>query len=203
MKRYLSAVLIFGLIFCMACNMPKRKNKRGEVVTKLKNSAKLATVEYVVTKVIKAEKDNFILKNSYFFAHTEATIKAGIDLNKLQEDDIKIEDDKISLTLPAIEIINFSYPAENFTMVDKYTTKPGLFSKQFTLAQKDELYRQGELAIRKNIESLGIIERAKINTRNLIEKVLLTSGFNEIYINFKEKKNITTDMESVETKSKN
>ncbi len=189
--------IIFGisiLLLISSCSYFNDKGpQRGKVVSKLKSSAKLATVEYVVTKVIKSEKDNFILKNSYFFAQTEARIKAGINLDKLNEEDIEIEGTKIKLTLPPIEIINFSYPVESFKLIDKYTTKPGLFSKAFTLEQRDELYRQGEKSIRASLKDLGIIERAKSNTKMLIEKILIASEFEEIYITFKEQEGLLSD----------
>jgi len=191
-------LLVFSF-FLVSCEMfSKNGVSRGEIVTKLKSSAKLATVEYVVTKVITAKQKRIIFKDKYFFAETEAYIKAGIDLNKLKEEDIEIEGTKIRIVLPPIEIINFSYPADSFKMVDKYTKNPGVFSREFSLEQREELFRKGEESIREDIKSLGIVETAQNNTRMLIEKILIASGFNEIYIEFRPNKELTNDFDAME-----
>lgn len=187
------AVLLIFFICLSSCSLfDKNKSKRSEVVTKLKSSAKLASVEYVITKVVKAEKVRPILKNSYFFAHTEAYIKAGIDLDKLKEDDVEVEGNRVKLHLPPIEIINFSYPVDSFRLVDKYTTKPGIFAGAFTLEERDELYKQGETSIRENIKELNIVETAEKNTRNLIQKLLEASGF-EVYVTFRKSEELSSD----------
>lgn len=174
------AIILFSATSC------SREPDRALVISKLKNSAKLATVEYVVTKIISAKDNNWFTKDAYFFAETEATIKAGIDLEKLKEDDVKITDNRISITLPAIEILNFSYPAEGYKVIKQYSDDPSIFKwNSISVEQKDNLYRQGEKDIRENIKNLGIIKTAESNTRTLIKKVLSLSGFEEIYIDFK------------------
>lgn len=185
-RNILSVVILFGILL-LGCK--EEAPKRAQVVSKLKSSAQLATVEYVVTKVISAEKKHLIGRNSYFFAESEAYIKAGIDLDKLQEEDIKIEGKKISLTLPAIEIITFNYPADAFKVVESYTYgRPLMWWKKFDLEERDKLYRQGEEDIRNNIEEIGVEKTAKKNTILLLTPILEASGFEEIYISFKEKK---------------
>jgi len=177
------SLLLVGILFG-SC---KKEPDRAIVISKLKNSAKLATVEYIVTKVISAKDKNWFAKDAYFFAETEATIKAGIDLEKLKEEDIRIKGRKISITLPPVEIINFSYPAEGFKVIQKYSDEDAIFKwNSIDVAQKDDLYRQGEADIRANIDDLGIIETAESNTRAIMKKILTLSGFDEIYIEFSD-----------------
>jgi len=176
--------LILFLILSTSCT---RKPDRALVISKLKNSAKLATVEYIVTKVISAKDKNWFAKDAYFFAETEAIIKAGIDLEKLKEDDIKITGQRISITLPPVEIINFSYPAEGFKVIEKYSDEAAIFKwNSIDVKDKDELYRQGEADIRASLNDLGIIKTAQTNTRTLLKKMLTFSGFTEIYIEFSD-----------------
>jgi hypothetical protein len=180
------SLLIFAMLSSSSCS---REPDRALVISKLKNSAKLATVEYIVTKVISAKDKNWFAKDAYFFAETEATIKAGIDLEKLKEDDVKITGKRISITLPPVEIINFSYPAEGFKVIEKYSDQESIFKwNSIDVKEKDNLYRQGEADIRENIDDLGIIKTAQTNTRTLITKILAFSGFEEIYIEFKDSK---------------
>ncbi len=180
------SLLIFTMLSSSSCS---REPDRALVISKLKNSAKLATVEYIVTKVISAKDKNWFAKDAYFFAETEATIKAGIDLEKLKEDDVKITGNRISITLPPVEIINFSYPAEGFRVIEKYSDQASIFKwNSIDVKEKDNLYRQGESDIRENINDLGIIKTAQTNTRILIKKILTFSGFEEIYIEFSDSK---------------
>jgi hypothetical protein len=198
MKKPLKLSGIIGLLllvgFATSC---KKEPDRALVISKLKNSAKLATVEYIVTKVISAKDKNWFARDAYFFAETEATIKAGIDLEKLKEEDVKIEGNRISIKLPPVEILNFSYPAEGFKVIEKYSDESSIFKwNSIDVAEKDDLYRQGEADIRANLNDLGIIKTAQTNTRLLLKKILSMSGFEEIYIEFNE------DQHTIETPDK-
>lgn len=175
-------ILILPILVTFSCN---NEPDRALVISKLKNTAKLATVEYIVTKVISAKDNNLFAKDAYFFAETEAVIKAGIDLEKLKEEDVKIEGRRISIKLPAVEIINFSYPAEGFRVIEKYSDESAIFRwNSIGVSEKDDLYRQGEADIRSNINDLGIIKSAQTNTGILLKRILTISGFEEIYIEF-------------------
>ncbi len=201
--------LLSAMLIASSCS---QQPDRALVISKLKNSAKLATVEYIVTKVISAKDKNWFAKDAYFFAETEAVIKAGIDLEKLKEDDIKIDGRKISIKLPAVEIINFSYPAEGFKVIEKYSDESAIFKwNSIDVGEKDDLYRQGEADIRANINDLGIIKTAQENTRILLKRILAISGFDEIYIEFADNpqgletqdKQLLKDLKEYFSKNKN
>jgi len=208
--HYLSILgLLAAFLISTSCN---QEPDRAMVISKLKNSAKLATVEYIVTKVISANDKNWFAKDAYFFAETEAVIKAGIDLEKLKEEDVKIEGRKISIKLPAVEIINLSYPAEGFKVIEKYSDESAIFRwNSISVNDKDELYRQGETDIRANIKDLGIIQTAQANTRILLKRILSISGFEEIYIEFADNpqgletqdKQLMKDLKEYFSKNKN
>jgi len=180
---------ILVCLFCFAaisssCN---KEPDRPTIISKLKSTARLSTVEYIVSKVVSAKENNRLGKDAYFFAETEATIKAGIDLDKLREEDIKIDGRKINIKLPPIEILNFSYPAESYKIVDKYYIQGGIFNwNALSLEDKDELYRQAEIDIRGSLKDLGIVLTAQKNTKQLLNKILLLLGFEEIYIEFRD-----------------
>jgi hypothetical protein len=178
------AALFIILVFSVSCN---NEPDRGMVISKLKNTSKLATVEYIVTKVISAKDKNWFARDAYFFAETEASIKAGIDLEKIKEENVKIDGKKISIKLPPVEVINFSYPAEGFKVIERYTDESSIFKwNSIDIETKDDLYRQGEADIRASINDLGIIKSAQENTKLLLNKILTLSGFEEIYIEFSE-----------------
>lgn len=195
-RKSVFPILLLLVVSISSCR--RTEPDRAMVISKLKNSAKLATVEYVVTKVISTKDNNWFAKDAYFFAETEATIKAGIDLDKLKDDDIKIDGTKISVLLPPIEIINFSYPSEGFRVIEKYSDEAAIFKwNSINVGTKDDLYRQGEADIRQNIKDLGIINTAQKNTRLLLTKILSLTGFEEIYIDFREQKNLNMQDEAL------
>ncbi len=188
MYNKIKIIALISVFFTIAASSCKEKSttQKAEVISKLQASSKLSTVEYVVTKVISAEKKR-LLADKYFFAETKAFIKAGIDLSKITEEDVVIQGEKINITLPAVEILEFSYPPTAFKVVEEYTSSNGpLDFNTISLSERDALYRAGEVDIRNSIKNLGITETAEKNTRFFFTSILRSSGFNEIYIKFKK-----------------
>ncbi len=180
-------LILWLLTLIVACNSSSSDN-RAQVVAQLQGCAKLASVEYVLTKMIVADKEKKILgislNDATFMARTQAFVKAGIDLNKLTPDDISVDGKKISIKLPAIEVVSFSYPVDSFKIIDKYCEN-GWFNK-IKIAEKEQLYRTGESDIRKAIKALGITKTAENNMRELLTGLLKSLQFEEIYIQFKQ-----------------
>lgn len=185
-KPQKALIFMTGFLFlCLTTACNQWKADRGIIVSQVKDISELATVEYTVSKVIlSAKKGTLSIGTATFMAESEATITAGIDMNKLSAEDIIIHEKQITLKLPAIEIINFSYPAEKFKPIDRYIENS--FWTKITVEDKEELYRQAQSAIMNQIQLIGIKETAEKNTRKLLVPILERSGFEEIYIHFKE-----------------
>ena len=187
MKRFkrchwLAMILIIG-----ACN---DGSDRAFVISKIKNVAKLATTETVVSKKIMAVKDKrilFVIKvnTATYMADTEAIIKTGVDLSRITKDDVEITGKQIKLKLPPVEMLSFSYPAEKF-IVDRALTDERKFFNKITTQEIDEFYQKGEMEIRASLQYLGIVETTKKNTRSFLEGLLRNMGFEEIDILFNE-----------------
>lgn len=195
MKRqhFLFTTLLALLVLISAC---KREPERAKVISKLRGSAKLATVEYVVTKVISAKARKWFGKDEHFFARTEATITAGIDMTRLTDEDIKTEGTKISITLPPIEIVNFDYPADAVKVVDSYTYGPQLkMWNKLDLEKRDKLFREGEIDIRNSIRDLNITKTAQNNAILLLTPIVESVGFEEVYIQFEDEDSLELEKE--------
>lgn len=183
MARYLAFFLL--IVFFSSC-----KKDRAYVVSQIKDVAKLSTTEMVVDKIIFGTDDKRILGlikvgEAEFFAKSEATIKAGIDLNKIKYEEIKIEGDRIELKLPPVEVINFSYPFEKFE-IDTSISRLDRFFNKITIEEQEHFYQQAELEIRNSLQFLGLVERTEENTRKLLQGMLMNIGFKEIYIEFEK-----------------
>ena len=182
-------LIVLGCLALVAC----RQNDRSLVVSRIKSAAKLATTEFVLDKTIMAAKDKKILffvplNAALFVAYTEATVTAGIDVNKLKKEDIVIEGTSISLKLPPVEVINFSYPFDKYR-IDKELSQDEFLNK-FTLQEHEELYRQSELEIRSLLKQIGVVEQTEEKTRQMMENILKNLGYTEIYIEFRECKTL-------------
>lgn len=179
-----SLLTILACCFFTGC----KSDDRALIVGKIQKANDLVTSEFVVDKVVfgkKTKKLFFVpINEASFLAYSQARIKTGIDLNRLQADDIKIEGTKITLTLPPIEVVNFSYPPEKF-IEDTLISNPNRFLNNISLDDQEEFFRMAETDIRESLPHLGLVKASQDNTRKLMYTLLSSLGFNEIYMNFR------------------
>jgi hypothetical protein len=178
---FLFPMLILMLLGC--------QNQRGLVVGKIQKASKLSTTEFTVDKLVFGVKNKRILwviklNQAQFLAQSQAIIKAGIDLEKIQDEDITIEGKKISLTLPPVEIINFSYPAEKFKEIEFLSSN--VFAAHINLEDQEKFFQDAEIDIRNSLQYMGIVEATQTKTRALLVPMLENLGYDEIYIDFKQ-----------------
>jgi len=198
-KASLMIIFILSIVLLFSC-----RDDRGLVVGKIKKASKLATTEFTIDKVVFGVKSKKLLwfvklNDAKFVAHSQAIVKAGINLEKLKPEDIVIEGKRISLTLPHVEIINFSYPPEKFEMDTLISGKA--FMNSISLADQEQFFQDAETDIRNSLQYMDIVETTEKKTRVLLETMLETIGYNEIYIEFKEGQLIAEiDLETERTK---
>lgn len=188
--------LIIYILLIVTAFSCKEKDKRYLVVSKIQSASKLATCEAVVDKVIIGNKEKRLLglisiNEARFVAYSEATIKSGIDLTKIKPDDIKISGKRIELKLPAVEVLDFSYPFEKYK-IDHSITKDAFLNKM-DIADHEHLYQEAELDIRRQLPFLGIRSTTEAKTRLMLEGLLRNLGYEEIYITF-EKGDFVTEV---------
>lgn len=187
MKRYIFFIL--GCLLLSSCY----QNDRQLVISRIKSAAKLATTEFTLQKTIMASRDKKLLKiiplnSALFVAYTEATVTTGIDVNKIKKEDVVIDKNSISIKLPPVEVINFSYPFEKYR-IDRELSQDEFLNK-FTLEEQEELFRDSEIKIRSLLNQIGVIEQTEERTRQLMENLLRNLGYTELYIEFKECKTL-------------
>ena len=177
------------IFFAVCILLGSCKKDNGYVVGKIKKASKLSTTEFNIDKIVFGVKKRKLvwlvkLNDAQFIAYSKATIKAGIDLEKLQEKDVQIEGSKISLMLPPVEVINFSYPAENFTRDSLISGNA--FMNKITLSDQEDFFQDAESDIRNNLKYLNIVSITEKKTAVMLETMLRALGYNEIYIDFKK-----------------
>jgi hypothetical protein len=183
MSRIIFSILLISLLFSGCAD-----KKRSIAISRIKAASKLATTKTTLNKMIFATQDKRFLgiikiNQSRFAARTKAIVLAGVDLSKLEEDDVHITEHSIRLTLPAVSVLDFSYPFSEYK-VDYNLTKKA-FANTITVEQHEELYRRAESQIREMLPYSGIKEETEKKTKQLLESLLQNLGYTEIYISFK------------------
>ena len=174
------------LILLFSC---KKEDQRYLVVSKVKSAASLATTETIIDKVVLGTQEKKLLglikiNKAYFAANTQAIIKSGVDLSLLEEKDVDIEGKRITLNLPHIQVLDFSYPFSSYK-IDSTITK-NKFLNRIDIMDHERFYMMAELDIRNNLKYTGITEATEIKTRLMMEGLLKNLGYEEIYISFKK-----------------
>jgi hypothetical protein len=184
-KRLLVLATVAAALLAVNLAVPRKKTPPNVGVRTLKDLAELATVEYSVTKIV-SYKDVAWYGDRKILFEAAATVKAGIDLNELTENDIKEEadDDAVTITLPAPKILLFNMKPENMREI---FNESGILRSDFSNQEKDGLLSQGEKDIRVKVGQMDILQRAARNARILIESWLKKTGFTAVHIVFREK----------------
>lgn len=152
------------------------------VIKELRSLNRLETASFTIEKVVDAgTKGNAFQEFLYgdrilLIAHGE--VIAGIDLSQLKDDDIKVEDSSISLTLPPPQVLVTKLDSAQTRIYDR---KQGILSK----GNKD-LESQARLAAEQTIQEAAcqgdILREAANNARRQLTALLKALGFVTITI---------------------
>jgi hypothetical protein len=174
--------LLFFLLLFNSCDHKKKIDPRQQVLA-VKELSDLATVEYIVTKVIKANDNKTWYKpgGRKILMSCQATLTAGIDLSKITEKDIVINDKAINLVLPHAKLISLNIRPEDIKVVYQDVSP---FRSAFSSAERDALAAQGEMNIRNSVDSLGILQTAEVSATLFLNNFLRRLGYEKINIRF-------------------
>ncbi|MBO7270438.1 MAG: DUF4230 domain-containing protein [Bacteroidales bacterium] len=181
MKKIL-LVMFAGCLLLSSCN---QKDKRlDEALSKVTSCAELGTVEYSITKLIKANDVAFYkIGDRKIIFSCKATMKAGIDLKDFSAENVKVSDDRksININLPSPKILALNMNSEGIKV--EYSRISGM-RDAFNTEERMALLKQGETAILADAESLGILNDAKDNATVFFEALLANCGFESIKVNY-------------------
>ena len=117
----------------------------------------------------------------------EATLKGYVDMERLSEQSIRREGDKVTVILPDPKI------QLTATKVDHKQTKQfvKLFGRSFTDAELTAYERQGRDSIIAQLPQSGIIDNARINAARILIPLLKQMGYKEENITITFRKEFT------------
>lgn len=175
-------LLLFPLIVLLSCS----NKKNDSYIHALREMQQLATAEYIVTKVVKADDNKTWYKfgDRRILISCKATIKAGVDLTKLGDNDISRSNNKLSILLPAPQILSLNLSPEDIKVEHEEVS---FFREKFTNSERDALLTQAEKQIREQADSLGVLNTAKENTVVFIRSFFHNAGIKEVDVKFRSK----------------
>jgi hypothetical protein len=179
--RFIVPVLFLTYLLLFSCQ--KKEKKQGSIVQSIQQTGRLVTVEYQLSKMVKANDNKtwFKMGDRRILISTEATVKAGVDLQTVRPEDVVISEETISLKLPPPQVFSISIPPDKIKVLYEDVS---FFRSRFTAAEREVLLRQAESQVRSLVDSLGILKTAQVNAELFLRKLLQQGGYKNITISF-------------------
>ena len=175
-----NTIFLFLSLLLTGCN---KQEKQLQHVLALQQMNDLATVEYIVTKMIKASDNKtwYKIGDRKILMSCKATLTAGIDLSLLTKEQVQIAGKNITLSLPHARLISLSIKPED--IVVEYQ-ELDMFRQPFSGEERNALAIQAENQVKAEIPELGILQTAETNATLFISNFLSRLGYEKISINF-------------------
>ena len=191
MKKGILYILTLFLLF--ACG---EDNSPSDDVYKIRDIGQLSTTEYTVGKIIKVDDSNYDLTDFEWEEWTElpklpqygdrrilisckSKVKAGVDLSKIKDEDIKVVGNTIEIKLPPAEITSFSMdPRSVRTQMEDLSGYTDPFSEE----EKTNFLKQGEEAIKADLYDYGILEDANDNAEAFLIDFYKQLGYDKVVV---------------------
>ncbi len=146
------------------------------IIREVQSLARLETIQYSVEKVITAEVNQGVFGPLFgdkllFVAH--GFVIAGVDLSKLSTEDMEINGDKLTITLPDAEVFVATLNNDDSYVYDRTT---GLFRKSDPDLETDARQAAEDEILRAALED-GILDQARINAEVFVERLLNDLGY--------------------------
>lgn len=194
-SRSLTAWAVVVAVVCMvpmlvSCQkpLPTPEGKPLDRAQLMTATGELATVEYTVSKIIKAKDCTWwkIGEKRVLFK-CNAYLQAGVDMADYDDSKTRIDSSAkaITVTLPKVKILSCRMPFEEIRLVESEATG---FRHQFSAEERQLLLQQGEQSILADVDSgkYAILADAERNTRIFFERMLTRLGYKSVTIKFEK-----------------
>lgn len=149
------------------------------IVHDVRTLARLETIQYSVEKIITAESGQGIFgflvgDRILFVAH--GTVIAGVDLEKLQPEDLRVDDGILYVTLPDAEVFIASLDNEDSYIYDR---QQGFLTRGNQLLETEARQAAEEEILNAALED-GILEQAQVNAESYLLRLFLNLGYPDV-----------------------
>jgi hypothetical protein len=155
---------------------------RPAVVHRIQQLQRLETVVFGMDKIVTGGQESryfpqmLVGERLLLIVYGEAT--AGVDLSRVQADQIEVNRERIAMTLPAAEIFSTRIDNERTRV---YSRETGLFTQPDPNLESD-MRKEAERQIRQAALDGKILETAAANARTTLTTFLAGLGFERVEI---------------------
>jgi hypothetical protein len=173
----LGAGLWLGALFWRAAAPPggPRFYDTPTVLRQVQSLAQLVTVKYVLEKVVVVEDVKWFGENRVLLV-AHGVVKAGVDLQRLKPEDVRVSGRAVAVRLPPAEITDAYLDDKQTRVIERTTGLLRVFDKD--LEQKARQHAAGE--IRRAAREAGILQEANERARAQVERLLRDLGFEQV-----------------------
>ena len=152
---------------------------RPAVIDKVRALSRLETVHYEIEKVVTGESSGplpefFTGDKILLVAHGE--VIAGVDLGKLQDGDVRVVSDTVTIRMPRAEVLSYKLDNEKTYVYDRQT---GVFSDPDPNLET-QIRRAAESKILEAAQEAGITEQAATNARQVLRSLIEGLGYEDV-----------------------
>lgn len=145
------------------------------VLRQVQSLAQLVTVKYVLEKVVVVEDVKWFGENRVLLV-AHGVVKAGVDLQQLKPDDVRVAGRAVTVRLPPAEITDAYLDDKRTRVIERTTGLLRVFDKD--LEQKARQHAAEE--IRRAAREAGILQEANERARVQVERLLHDLGFEQV-----------------------
>lgn len=150
------------------------------VLSKIQQLERLETVLYQMEKIVTGEREirylPQFLSGDRLLLIVHGEVIAGIDLSKVQSEDISVRDNVLQLKIPTAELLTVRIDNERTRV---YSRETGLFSRVDPHLETD-VRREAERQLREAAMEEGLLEMADKNARATLLRLLESFGFERV-----------------------
>ncbi|WP_341906327.1 DUF4230 domain-containing protein [Fluviicola taffensis] len=186
--------LFFSLLVLFLASCGDEKEVHETEIYQIRSIGTLATTEYTLGKIIhwNDEGEWYKFGDRKILLSCKATVKAGVNLNKIRESDIEVEGNKITIQLPPPEIVSFEMDPD---LIRTEMTDVNGFRSDFSQVEKSKVLQKGEESIRKDLKKLHILDEAEQNAKIFIIDFYKNLGFEQVIVHETPKDKRNTDVD--------
>jgi hypothetical protein len=152
-------------------------------ITQVRALARLETIQYSIEKVITAEVGQgtfgFLFGDRLLFV-AHGTVIAGIDMGKMNPEDMRLENGSLHVRLPASEIFIATLDNDKSYVYDRQTGALTRGDQTLETAAR----QSAEQEIRKAAEEDGILDTAQVNAVTFLTKFFAALGYPNAVLEF-------------------
>jgi len=168
----MGVALFIALLFVRppAIGAPPKIQSTATIVQQVQTLSELVTVKYVLEKVVILDDIKWYGENRVLLV-AHGIVKAGVDLQEIKPEDVRVEDKKILLKLPRARITDVYLDDQKTRVVDRSTGLLRAFDKDLEQNARRQAVEDLRIAARSNRIYEDAEERARLQLANLFHQL--------------------------------